>query len=425
MDKLNSQEIAYVVDTNVWYRHIEELKLLSESKKIVVTGAVLRELDKHKSSSDKELAFKSRTATRFIKENKNKFIIDLKDYNAEEILGEEYSNLYMDNLIVACAKVYGGLISGDLNVQFKGIGLGLDVIDLSDITNLDDHTGYTGIRELFISDKEEDDELLARIYTEKNPLDMVLNEYLVIWDKDKTTIDSLGKTQYDLVDTLRFDGERLVKLKFKQTEDRFMGRTKPINVKQRLAFDLMQNKDIVGAMILGGAGSGKDHIIASHMMQKLQNGEIDKIVFVRNIQPLKDSGQVGFLPGDLNEKMLSWSMPLCDQIGGIEALQMLIDQGKIEIQHFESIRGRSFKNCGVWVTEMQSMSSYHAKVLISRIGEGTFLYMNGDINQTDEDARKIDSAINTIKKLKGNKMFGVVTLDKTERSDFSALAELL
>ncbi len=51
--------------------------------------------------------------------------------------------------------------------------------------------------------------------------------------------------------------------------------------------------------------------------------------------------------------------------------------------------------------------------------------MNGDIQQTDSDNRKTDSAINTLKKLKGNKMFGVVTLDKTERSDFASLSELL
>src|SRR5690606_17203044 len=132
------------------------------------------------------------------------------------------------------------------------------------------------------------------------------------------------------------------------TEDRFMGKTKPINVKQQLAFDLLQNKDIVGAMILGGAGSGKDYIIAAHLMQKLNNGEIDKIVFVRNIEPLKDSGQLGFLKGDLLDKMQPWILPLADQIGGLDALNMLVASNKIEVQHFESIRGRSFSRCGVW-----------------------------------------------------------------------------
>lgn len=421
---MDNNVIKYVVDTNVWLSNLDSLK---EIDNLVVTGAVLRELDKLKLSNNDELAYRSRLATRHIKENIDTYLFDLVDYNAEEILGKDYDNAYADNRIVSAALKYGGVISNDINVQLKVKALGLDIIDFYDKTQVeDDVSSYSGIREIYISySNDEDNKLLSRIYSEDNPLCMVENEYLIIWNKDKPHTDNLGNITYECVDTLKFDGLTLTKIKFKPTEDRFMGKTKPINIKQRLAFDLMQNKNIVGAMILGGAGSGKDHIIASHMMQKLQNGDIDKIVFVRNIEPLKDSGQVGFLKGDLNEKMLTWALPLCDQIGGIDALNMLIDQGRIEIQHFESIRGRSFNRCGVWVTEMQSMSSYHAKVLISRIGEGSFLYMNGDTKQTDSDKRKSDSAINTIKKLKGNKMFGMVTLDKVERSDFAALSELL
>lgn len=412
-----------LVDTNAWISNLEELK---QYDNLVVSGLSLRELDKLKSSTNQELAYRSRLATRYIKENKDKFKFDPIDYNAEEILGVEYDNNYVDNRLVAsCVHNGYNIISNDLNVQFKSEAFGIKVIELNQLIE-DDITSYTGVREIYLSSKsQEDNELLAKIYSENNPLDMIHHEYLVIWDKDKKTVDDLGKVTYECIDTLRFDGEKIVKLKFKPTNEKFMGKTKPINIKQRLAFDLMQNRDIVGAMILGGAGSGKDHIIAAHMMQLLSEGAIDKIVFIRNIIPLKDSGEVGFLKGDLIEKMLTWSLPLADQIGGLDALHMLIEQGKIEIQHFESIRGRSFNRCGVWVTEMQSMSSYHAKVLISRIGEGSFLFMNGDIQQTDSDNRKTDSAINTLKKLKGNKMFGIVTLDKTERSDFASLSELL
>jgi len=412
-----------LVDTNAWISNLVELKQFDN---LVVSGLTLRELDKLKGSNNNELAFRSRLATRYIKENKEKFKFDPIDYNAEEILGKEYDNGYVDNrLIASCVHNGYSIISNDINVQFKAESYGIEIIELGEAVE-DDVTSYTGIRELYLSSKsQEDNELLARIYSEYNALNMIQHEYLVIWDKDTKQVDEFGKVTYDVIDTLRFDGDKLVKLKFKPTEDRFMGKTKPVNIKQRLAFDLMQNKDIVGAMILGGAGSGKDHIIAAHMMQKLQHGEIDKIVFVRNIQPLKDSGELGFLKGDLLSKMLPWVLPLADQIGGIDALTMLVEQGRIEVQHFESIRGRSFKNCGVWVTEMQSMSSYHAKVLVSRIGEGSILYMNGDTNQTDSDNRKTDSAINTLKKLKGNKMFGVITLDKTERSDFASLSELL
>lgn len=412
-----------LVDTNVWIHNLEELK---QYDNLVISGMTLRELDKLKNSPNSELAYRSREASRYIKESQHKFKFDPIDYNAEEILGKEYDNSYTDNRLVAsCVKNRYSIISNDLNVQFKAKAFGVNVIEL-DGKFEDDTFSYTGVREIFISRcNQEDNELLARIYSEDNPLNMIQHEYLVIWDKDKPHTDEYGRISYECIDTLRFDGKKLVNLKYKPTEDRFMGKTKPINVKQRLAFDLLQNKDIVGAMILGGAGSGKDYIIAAHLMQKLNNGEIDKIVFVRNIEPLKDSGQLGFLKGDLLDKMQPWILPLADQIGGLDALNMLVASNKIEVQHFESIRGRSFNRCGVWVTEMQSMSSYHAKVLISRIGEGSYLFMNGDINQTDNDSRKYDSAINTFKKLKGNKMFGIVTLDKTERSNFASLAEFL
>ena len=417
-------EQSFLVDTNAWINDLDYIKQLDN---VVVLAGVLRELDKLKGSSNNELAYRSRCATRYIKENRERMIFDMRDYDAENILGGSFENSYVDNRIIACLmenKRYT-LVTNDVLLMLKAEGFGLPVLELSETAD-NDALDYSGVKELFLSSyNEEDNKLLAQIYSESNPLDMVQNEYLVIWNKDRPSIDHLGNVSYDCIDILRFDGKKLVKLKFKATEDRFMGKTSPINIKQRLAFDMLQNKQIKGAMLVGGAGSGKDYVIAAHMMQMLQREEIDKIVFVRNIQPLKESGEVGFLKGDLLQKMLTWVLPLADQIGGIEGLMMLIEKGKIEIQHFESIRGRSFNRCGVWVTEMQSMSAYHAKVLVSRIGEGSFLYLNGDIMQTDSDVRKVDSAINAMKKLKGNPMFAMVTLDKTERSDFAALSELL
>lgn len=400
---------------------------------IIILGCVLRELEKGKSSRREELAYQARIATRYLKDRRQENPEGLRfvagDYDSETVLGKEFHNEYFDNQIVAaCLKLEVTLISYDILLQFKAESFNIDVIEL-DEEIADDVTSYSGIKELYLRPSDEkDSSLLADIYEDSSlvNLDMVLGEYLLIWNKDKPEFNDEGvQVGYEAIDTFKYDGFKLVKLKFRPTEDMFMGKTKPINVKQRFAFDMMQNKDIVGSLVLGNAGSGKDHIQAAHMMQMLQREEIDKIVFVRNIQGLKDAGETGFLPGSLEEKMSSWVFPLSDQIGGADALEMLIASGKIEIQHFESIRGRSFNRCGVYCTEIQSMTDYHAKVLVSRIGEGSYLYMNGDVKQSDSDYNKHNSAINTLKKLKGNPMFGVVTLDKTERSNFAALAEIL
>lgn len=425
------RDVKWVLpDTNVLLTNPNIL----DDYNIVVLGCVLRELEKHKSSRREELSYQSRVATRYLKDRKKELPESMRfiagDYDSESILGEDYHNEYFDNQIVtACLELDVSLISYDVLLQFKADSFDIDVVSLDEDIE-DDVTGYTGVKELFLRPSDEKDSMfLADIYEDTplaSSLEMVLGEYLVLWNKDKPEYNDDGDlVGYELIDTFKFDGMKLVKLKYKNTEDMFMGKTKPVNVKQRLAFDMLQNKDIVGALILGGAGSGKDYIIAAHLMQALKRDEIDKIVFVRNTQPLKNSGETGFLKGDLVSKMMPWIFPLADQIGGMEAVEMLIDKGKIEIQHFESIRGRSFKNCGVWATEIQTMDSYHAKVLVSRMGEGSILYANGDIKQTDSDYNKHNSAINTLKKLKGNPMFGVVTLDKPERSDFAALSELL
>lgn len=415
-------------DTNVLLSNPNAL----DDYNLIIIGCVLREVEKHKSSQRQELAYQARIATRYIKNRRKEDVGSIRfiggDYDAEDILGSEFHNAYFDNQIVAAGlKLSVPIITYDMLLQFKAESFDIEVIEMDENIE-DDVTKYTGIKELFISNTEEDNSLLASLYQDPRAtsLDLVQNQYLLIWDKEKPHYNSNGDVDgYDLIDSFRYDGEGLVKLKFKPTEDMFMGKTKPINIKQKLAFDLMQNKDVVGSLILGNAGSGKDHIIAAHMMQALQREEIDKIIFVRNTQPLKDSGETGFLKGDLLSKMMPWIYPLADQIGGMDAVEMLIEKGKIEVQHFESIRGRSFNNVGVWCTEIQTMTDYHAKVLVSRMGKDSILLANGDIKQTDSDYNKHNSAINTLKKLKGNKMFGVVTLDRTERSDFAALAEIL
>lgn len=426
---MTTEKLWVLPDTNTFLGTPEEL----DDYNIVVIGCVLRELEKHKSSQRQELSYQARIATRYIKNRVKQKPESIRfingDYNAEEILGSEFHNEYFDNQIVAaCLKLEVALISYDVLLQFKAKSFDVEVVELDEEVE-DDVKKYTGIRELFLSHANiKDQELLSEIYEtpERNRLNLVQNEYLLMWDKDKPTTNDEGEPNgHVLIDVFRFDGLKLSKLKFKPTEDMFMGKTKPLNVKQQIAFDLMQNKNIGVNLVLGQAGSGKDFVMAAHMMQSLQREEIDKIVFIRNIAPLKDSGETGFLKGDLLEKMMVWAYPLMDAIGGKDAFEMLYEKGKIEIQHFESIRGRSFNRCGLYVTEIQNMTSDHARMLLSRVGKESYIYLNGDTKQTDKDVYKNNSAINTLKKLKGHHLFGVVEFDKVERSDIASLSELI
>lgn len=415
-------ERYYVADTNTILDKIEDL----HEYNIVLTAPVLRELEKHKNHKNEQIAYRSRQITRYIHENKDRFKFDLKDYDGSEFGDKSYQ----DNNILKCLKENDyGLISGDILLCFQAEGLGIRVIYNDEINKDSSSNDYNGIYELCIDNSTESQALLAKIYENPNEniFNLKQNQYLVIWDKNKPKYDkTTGLLKgYEPIDTFKFNGERLIKLRFKNIENMYMGKVKPLNVKQSLAFDMLQSKNIGVNLITGAQGTGKDYIMLAHMLQALDKEEFNKIVFIRNIQPLKNMGETGFLKGDLEAKMKSWLLPVADAIGGEDALQMLIDRGKIEIQHGEAIRGRSYINSAVYVTECQNLTSEIVKVLLARIGYGSKLFMNGDLEQTDNSVFNSHSGIKALTKLQGNSLFGMVELDKTERSEIATLSELI
>ena len=102
-----------------------------------------------------------------------------------------------------------------------------------------------------------------------------------------------------------------------------------------------------------------------------------------------------------------------------------MDEGRVEVQHLGFIRGRDIKNSIIYVTECQSNTREHIQLLLGRVGEGSQIWFNGDDQQMDSDKFKNNNGVNTLKKLSGNKLYGQVTMDKTERSKTARLAGLL
>ncbi len=416
MDKL------HVADTNILLDGIESL----QDYKIVLLSSTLRELEKHKSSNKEDLKFRARQITRYIKNNREKFHFDTKDYDGSK-LGQDYDNQYQDNnILYACVQNGYGLITNDVLLGYKAEGFDLEVIWLN---NDSDENEYTGVHEICISSSKEDQELLAHIYEapEDNLFNLVQHQYLFIWDKEKPTYNNDGvHNGYELIDSFKFDGLKLNKLKFKPIHSKFMGeKVKPINRKQEMLFDLLQNKDITIKACFGKYGVGKDFVMLQHALDLIEQGKMDKLIWARNNVELADVPTLGILPGDKFEKLIEFAMPLADHVGGVEGLEMLIRQGKIEIQHLGSLRGRDIKRSILYVTECQNNTRDHIKLLIGRVGKESQLWLNGDLKQTDKEVYKNNSGIKALSKLKGNFLFGQVTLDKTERSDTAELAELI
>lgn len=421
----------YLCDTNVLIDNLDVI----ENENIVISSHVLRELEKHKSQKiDKALAHCARQAVRKIREKRRNGTLsklDLKDYNWT--INNEYDKDYVDNkLLQACVENDYGIISGDFLLVEKADMYNIPFIEVDEPVNVEDN--YTGVID-FIFDKDNEDH--TNIYTELidreagryiNHFNMVLNQYLVVWDKSKPTYNDEGDhTGYELLDgynsLFRWDGQKHVRVRF----DTSLGDIKPINAKQRLMFHMLQNDNITVKSAFGTFGVGKDFVMISHAVEMLYNPDsnIEKIVWVRNNIELKDTKEIGHLPGDKIDKLIEFAMPLADHVGGIGSLQDLIYDGKVEIQHIGHLRGRDIKNAIIYVTEVQNNTRDHVQLLLGRVGEGSQLWLNGDIKQTDEDRFRRNSGLLALHNLAGNPLYAQVTLDKIERSATARLAELL
>ena len=271
---------------------------------------------------------------------------------------------------------------------------------------------YTGYKIIALSDEE-----LARLYSEGvyDKEKFMENEYLIV-----------GDTQ-NIISYFKCKKGKLVQVKFPILGNEFTPVIKPLDPQQYCAIDLLQDKEVPVKLIRGVYGSGKDYLMFNQALSLIEKGIFEKIVFVRPNVTLANVPQIGYLPNGIEEK-LGWTMaPLYDKIGGEEGIQRLKQENKFEMVPLLFIRGRSFENSIVYVTEAQNIDSSIAKVLLSRIGERSELWLNGDDhNQTDSAIFDKDNGFNLlVERLKGNDLFGYVYLPITHRSKVANLSNLL
>lgn len=249
----------------------------------------------------------------------------------------------------------------------------------------------------------------------ENSLGIKTNQYALLYSPDG-----------NLVDRVKWTGDKYVAVSFRNINNDFVGKVKPRNVQQELAFDMLQNDDITIKVLVGGFGTGKDFVMISNAIQLLKNNKFEKLVWVRNNVEVKNTNPLGALPDGVFQKLLPYAMPLADHLGGMAGLEMFVNQGRIEIQHLGFMRGRDIKDSIIYCSEAENMTKEHIQLLIGRVGEGSALWLNGDFKQTDMKVFDDNNGLyRLIEKLQGNKLFGVIQLIKTERSETAALADLL
>src|SRR5204862_3304964 len=135
---------------------------------------------------------------------------------------------------------------------------------------------------------------------------------------------------------------------------------------------------------LGPAGTGKTFLAVAHGAGLLRSGEVDRLVVTR---PAVEAGErLGFLPGDLTEKVDPYVAPVWEaltDILGAEALRRRRDRGEIEVAPIAFMRGRTLSHAFVIVDEAQNTSRLQMKMVLTRIGEGSRMAVTGDPSQVD------------------------------------------
>lgn len=172
----------------------------------------------------------------------------------------------------------------------------------------------------------------------------------------------------------------------------------PKTDKQKELIKALQESNQV--FILGPAGTGKTYVTATYAADLYTLKEIDKIVITRpHVAVGKD---VGYLPGTLEEKTYPWALPVLDVLGrhwGKGMLETAIKNGNVEMAPLALMRGRSFDNTFVIVDEAQNITAHELKMLLTRVGEGSTIVLNGDAQQSDlKEADGLSKVIHLAKK---------------------------
>jgi PhoH-like ATPase len=388
-------------------------RLLDEQ--FVISSKSLEELEHIKVSAnkDQDIKYKARQVVRLLEENEGKYQVVIPDNETFEIIKDFQLEINPDNIIMACAYQYSqnnDIIFYTNDICCKLIARNRFGLRVGVIKNKT--CNYKGYKTISIDDTE-----MAYLYQnlKSNIYDLLINQYLIVQNQ-----------QNEVIDKLIWNGEIHKTITYKQINNDFSGKIKPRNIQQELAFDLLQNKNTTIKILTGVYGSGKDYLMTSTAIDLIRQKRYEKIMWVRNNIEVKNSKPIGFLPNGMKDKLLPFAMPMADHVGGKDGLELLIGQGKVEIEHLGFIRGRNIENTIIMCSEAENMTKEHIQLLLSRIGDNSTLWLNGDFRQIDSNIFESNNGLSSIiNKLKGNSRFGYVQLQKTERSETAELANLL
>ncbi len=254
--------------------------------------------------------------------------------------------------------------------------------------------------------------------------DYAPNEFFVLRDRNNDSHTALGRLDHD--------GERAVPLRAFSREG--VWGIRPRNKEQAFALDLLLDDSVQLITLVGKAGTGKTLLAIAAGLQKVTDDKkYQRMLVSRPIFPLgKD---IGYLPGDIEEKLNPWMQPIFDNIEFLMNLSKadkkngrsyreLVDLDILQIEPLTYIRGRSIPNQYMIVDEAQNLTPHEVKTIITRAGDNTKIVLTGDPYQIDHPY--VDSTnnglVSIVNKFRGERLAGHITLSKGERSPLAELA---
>ncbi len=437
---------VFVLDTNVLL-HDPAAMLRFQDNDVVLPITIIEELDRFKKQAE-TTGRNARQASRTLDELRQKghliqgipingggsLRVALCDRKTLQELPPELEGDRGDNAILAVAlemkrqcDVPVVLVSKDTNLRIKADALGLVAEDY-ETDRVDIQELYTGMTEVMVR-ADQMDELFQQGEISLEG-EFFPNQALTLIDvtsPDHTALAILS-------------GETGKVVPINKLPRSGVSHIQPRNREQKFALDLLLRDSIQLVTLVGKAGTGKTLLaIAAGVQKVVEEGAYGRLLISRPVVPM--GRDIGYLPGDIEEKLTPWMQPLYDNFDLIFGNQevssktrhwyrgheQLISEGLLQIEPLTYIRGRSLPNQFLIVDEAQNLTPHEVKTILTRAGEGTKIVLTGDLDQIDNPY--IDASSNgltyAVEKFKGEPLAGHITLLKGERSNLAERASVL
>jgi PhoH-like ATPase len=440
-DGLNNHRVAiknYVLDTNVLLHDARAFYAFADNN-VIIPIYVIEEIDTFKKDQN-ELGRNARQVARLLDqyrsegglsspqkmENGGTVRVALPKHQPKN---PSYDSRNMDQRILETALEVRDadrqhptiLVTKDVNMRIRGDALGLQTVDFEpEKVSIDEL--YNGNRDLSVNTGVVDQFFNDGTVTIEAEPPLHANEYLTI-KEELTGKSALG----------RYDKAQNKVVGVKKLREGVWG-IKPRNKEQHFALDLLLNDDVKLITLVGKAGTGKTLLAIAAGLQKVTEDQTySKLLVSRPIFPM--GRDIGFLPGDIEEKLNPWMQPIYDNLEFLLGINKtdkkegrsyaeLVDMGFVEIEPLTYIRGRSLPNVFMIVDEAQNLTPHEVKTIVTRAGEGTKIILTGDPYQIDHPY--LDSSNNGLttvaERFKQEGLAGHIILTKGERSPLAELA---